>query len=75
MGKQILVLAVKLQGRNRNQHQHAWKKGNSCVELTAPLQQLSEGKSYPTLLVHDNPHFSDSTESSTHPIRDGICNS
>lgn len=52
---QILLLAGKLQGRNWNHHQHAWRKGNSCAELTAPLQQQSEAKCYSALPVYNNP--------------------
>lgn len=75
MEKQILVLAGKLQSKNRNQQEHAWKKRDSYPELTAPLQEWSEAKSYPTLLVPDNLHPSDSTESSTRLHRGGISNS
>lgn len=75
MEEQILFLAEKLQGRKRNQHQNAWKKENTCAELTAPLLRQSEAKTHPALPAHDNPASSDSTESSMHVTREGDCNS
>lgn len=42
--KQILFLAEKLQCRKRNQHQHIWKRENTCAEVTAPLLWQSEVK-------------------------------
>lgn len=49
MEKQILVLSEKLQSRKRNQHQHTWKKENTCAEVTAPVLWQSEAKTHPYL--------------------------